>query len=386
MRSGVLTSMRSRIDGLRRRAGSRRGARVAVPGAGDGDAFSARLASRVLASALGDDDLANHDAIRHPDGPPPGLPPEVAAASFAELLHDRDLAWLYGAWADDASRELMVSLFAFRLLGAKKVRLPLADGGMSAAVARATGELRRVEGSVDLEFLEWRGDRYDLTSAGLPIVVDAHVLNVVALLLDQYRCPQHPHIGVRPGDVVVDGGACWGDTALAFAHLTGPGGRVRSFELDPANLARLRANLALNGELAERVDVDERALWSHSGAQLGATRFGPATNIGADGELPVVSVSVDDLVAGGVLDRVDFLKLDVEGAELAALQGARQTLLRDRPRLAVALYHRPEDWTTIPRYLDELGVGYRFSLGHFTVHAEETVLFAWVGDDPAASG
>lgn len=318
--------------------------------------------------------------------PAPAAPPspEDAGATLAALRHDAELARLYDEWADDASRDLTVRLFAFRMLGAAKVRMPLAGGGMEAARARAEA-LRRAEGSVDRGFLEWTGDRVDLTGAGYPVVVDAHLLNVVALLVDQYSCPAHPDVAVRPGDVVVDGGACWGDTALAFAHLAGPAGRARSFEFEPANVTRLRSNLALNEQLAARAGLDQRALWRRSDEQLGATRFGPATNIGAGGELSVTSVAIDDLVAGGELPRVDFLKLDVEGAELAALEGARQTLLRDRPRLAIALYHRPDDWTTIPRHLRELGVGYRFSLGHFTVHAEETVLFAWT-DDASATG
>jgi FkbM family methyltransferase len=370
--------LRSRIARARGRGEAAPATAVTAPPAPSG-AFAARLAAETLAAALRDDLTGNFDPLRHPDGPPPSPSPEDAGAMLAALLHDAELARLYDEWADDASRDLMVRLLAFRLLGAAKVRLPLADGRMEAATARAEA-LRRVEGSVDLAFLEWTGDRFDLADAGYPVVVDAHVLNVVALLVDQYRCPAHPAVAVRPGDVVVDGGACWGDTALVFAHLAGPEGRVRSFEFEPGNVTRMRSNLALNAELAERVELDERALWRRTGEQLGATRFGPATNIGAGGDLPVVSVAIDDLVAGGELPRVDFLKLDVEGAELAALEGARQTLLRDRPRLAIALYHRPDDWTTIPRFLRDLGVGYRFSLGHFTVHAEETVLFAWTGD------
>jgi FkbM family methyltransferase len=161
---------------------------------------------------------------------------------------------------------------------------------------------------------------------------------------------------------------------------------VRTFEFEPANLRRMRANLELNAPLQGRVDVDERALWRTAGDQLRFTSFGPATTVGtaaaggANGgdALQVPSASIDALVEEGALDRVDFLKLDIEGAELEALRGAQATLRRDRPRLAIAIYHKPEDWTTIPRFVDGLGVGYRFSLGHFTVHAEETVLFAWV--------
>ena len=101
--------------------------------------------------------------------------------------------------------------------------------------------------------------------------------------------------------------------------------------------------------------------------------YGPATGIADDGTSWSRPSRIDELG----LDRVDFIKLDIEGAELDALRGAPPDPLRDRPRLAISLYHRPEDWTTIPRFLADLDRSYRFSLGHFTIHAEETVLFAW---------
>ena len=68
--------------------------------------------------------------------------------------------------------------------------------------------------------------------------------------------------------------------------------------------------------------------------------------------------------------------MDVEGAELRALRGAEMTIREHRPKLAISVYHQPEDIYSIPRFLAELGVGYTFYLDHFTTHGEETVLFA----------
>jgi hypothetical protein len=98
--------------------------------------------------------------------------------------------------------------------------------------------------------------------------------------------------------------------------------------------------------------------------------------IAAGGAGSTSTDSIDALVQRGAIGRVDFIKLDIEGSELSALRGADSTLRRFRPRLAIAAYHRPDDLVTIPEYLDSLGVGYRFRLGHFTIHREETVLFA----------
>jgi hypothetical protein len=85
---------------------------------------------------------------------------------------------------------------------------------------------------------------------------------------------------------------------------------------------------------------------------------------------------LDDLIGGPGLQRVDFIKMDIEGAELEALRGAESVLKQFKPKLAISVYHNFKDFWTIPQYLAQLGLGYRFYLRHFTIHAEETVLFA----------
>ena len=76
------------------------------------------------------------------------------------------------------------------------------------------------------------------------------------------------------------------------------------------------------------------------------------------------------------MDRVDFIKLDIEGAELRTLKGAEHTLNRFRPSLAISLYHSLDDFVAIPAFLRNLNLNYGFYLDHFTTHREETVLFA----------
>ena len=85
---------------------------------------------------------------------------------------------------------------------------------------------------------------------------------------------------------------------------------------------------------------------------------------------------IDSLVDEGIVQRVDFIKMDIEGSELDALCGAEESLRRWRPRLAISIYHRPEDYFSIIRYLSMLDLGYRFFLDHYTIHSEETVLYA----------
>lgn len=331
--------------------------------------FSAALLAEVIAGLTRPPLSDTVDTLRHPDGAP-GISLDGLPVSLAHLLTSHEHEWLYTR-LDPASRALMAKLLAFRLLGHRRVPLPLTGARHRELVEQARSCMVE-EKTGDLGFLGHR-DRYDLTPLGYPIVADVHVLNVQhCFLLEQYR---HDPVAVRPGDVVVDGGGCWGETALYFAHLAGPGGRVISFEFEPGNLELLERNLERNPELAARIEIERRAIWSASDEALSFQSNGPGTRVGA-GAMAGASVltrAIDDLA----VDRVDFIKLDVEGAETAALRGAEQTIRRCRPRIAAAVYHRPEDWIDLPAFLDGLELGYRFALGHFTMHAEETILYAW---------
>jgi hypothetical protein len=92
----------------------------------------------------------------------------------------------------------------------------------------------------------------------------------------------------------------------------------------------------------------------------------------------IKSKSIDALVAEQGMERVDYIKMDIEGAEPNALRGAEQTLRKYKPNLAIAIYHSLSDFVKIPEYLSSLGLGYKFYLGHFTIHEEETILYATI--------
>jgi FkbM family methyltransferase len=291
----------------------------------------------------------------------------------------------YALLADDESRALFVDLLKFRILGARHVRLRRNNDAFWDHYNNADRRYAVERGS--RRAWRWKLNRYRLPSSGGAIELHAHLLNILdTFLLEQYACRRAPwpNIDVREGDVVVDGGACWGDTALYFADRVGAGGKVYAFEFMPDNIALFRENIALNPALAPRIELVEHAVWHESGHAITYNANGPGTTLtGAEGdgasERTASTLTIDDLVRQRGLTRLDFIKLDIEGAELHALRGAEETIRRFQPRLAVSLYHRNEDFVEIPRYLAGLGVGYRFHLDHFTIHDEETVLFAAVG-------
>ncbi|MGD0806850.1 MAG: FkbM family methyltransferase [Anaerolineales bacterium] len=135
---------------------------------------------------------------------------------------------------------------------------------------------------------------------------------------------------IPPGGVVYDLGANVGYYTLLSAVLAGPRGRVFAFEPLPRNLEFLRRHLSLNR--IDNATVIEAAVTDRGGTvrfeEDASTSKG---RIGAQGSLEVRSVALDELVARERMPRPDLLKIDIEGGEFLALQGARRILTESHP-------------------------------------------------------
>lgn len=86
--------------------------------------------------------------------------------------------------------------------------------------------------------------------------------------------------------------------------------------------------------------------------------------------------SIDHYVKTHDIDNIDFIKLDVEGAELETLEGARKTIEKCRPQMAVCIYHKQSDFYEIPLYLNNILDNYHFHLEHYTATPYESVWYA----------
>lgn len=152
---------------------------------------------------------------------------------------------------------------------------------------------------------------------------------------------EHRH-RVTPGEVVIDAGAFNGILMSIFAAQVGPSGRVLSFEPDAVNRERTLRNWKLNGSPSQ-VEVIPAGLWDEPGevefcerGALGSSAFwdGPGGH-----KVKIRTTTLDHVVQERQLSRVDFVKMNIEGAELKALAGATKTIKRFKPHFAISSDH-----------------------------------------------
>lgn len=100
---------------------------------------------------------------------------------------------------------------------------------------------------------------------------------------------------------------------------------------------------------------------------------GEGAAISESGSQHIAAAALDGMLCG---ESVDFIKLDVEGAEVQALRGARQLIHRSRPVLAISLYHRPQDIWALPELLASLCDNYALFIRQHFCNSFDSVLYA----------
>lgn len=285
------------------------------------------------------------------------------------------LSETYNFLDDEQSKQLFVQLLAYRTLGPSKVKLPLSNADAWLPVLEIEKQCKQNDTH---QTKEWSLDLLDLNPIGHDIKYFLKSEGVfLNFFLKQYEYAQ---CKVQPGDYVIDGGSCFGDIALQFSEATGENGRVFAFEFIRDNIELLNKNLMLNPELSSRITLFERPLWSDSVSNLYIIENGAASQVVLDEpntySQRICTTSIDDLVQSHAIPRVDFIKLDIEGAELECLMGAKNTIQNFKPKLAICLYHNIEHFVSIPKLVKQLVPDYKLYLNHYTAGPGETVMFA----------
>lgn len=89
----------------------------------------------------------------------------------------------------------------------------------------------------------------------------------------------------------------------------------------------------------------------------------------------VKTISIDEMLEG---EKCTFIKMDIEGAEMEALQGAQKSISKYYPKLAISIYHKDDDLWKIPYYIKKTWPEYKLYIRHYTYVTTETVLYATV--------
>lgn len=180
---------------------------------------------------------------------------------------------------------------------------------------------------------------------------------------------------------VIEGGVFDGESTLDFLRLLPEGTFIYGFE--PLFEAYIESKHRAFLEGLANVKIYPLALWKNKASlnlfEDKEDRAGSKiidTNKEQENTRSVNAVSIDEFVKENNIQKADFIKLDVEGAELEILQGAKNTLLEHRPQLAVCIYHKKEHIFEIPLFLANLFKDYTYRLGHYSSSLWCTIWYA----------
>lgn len=304
--------------------------------------------------------------------------------NFADYFFERYAQFYatYMLFKNQASRDIFFRLICYRLLGHNHINV---TGRRTSDLDKALNKVNQYKkGTPQFSRADMLGHKIQ---AFQNYPFHGHHLNFECLDINlMYGCEfeqyfyKQDNITVKPeaGDVVIDAGACMGETAVLFAAEVGETGFVHSFDMAPLHLAMTQHNIDLNG-FTDRFKMVGYGLSNTAQGQevqpsTEQTLVNPGISLNFQSDLP--TITLDAYVRQNNLNQVDFIKMDIEGAEFAALQGAAKTIEMHRPKLAISLYHKFEDYLAIPHYLATEYPFYDLYLDHYTINDQETILYA----------
>ncbi len=168
-------------------------------------------------------------------------------------------------------------------------------------------------------------------------------------------------------EVFIDAGGFNGDTTEEFCKRYPDYKKVILFEPSVSNMQDARKRLGHHRE----IEFIQQGLSNTGGTLWFNSDAGPASAVSADGACSIDVTTLD----ASVREPVSFIKMDLEGWELKALEGSAQHILEDHPKLAMPVYHYASDFWRIPEYIFSIRQDYDLYLRHYTKGWSETIMF-----------
>jgi len=170
-------------------------------------------------------------------------------------------------------------------------------------------------------------------------------------------------------EIFIDGGCYDGRTIKGFINWCNNNySQIYSFEPDKTNYSNAKDNI----KYLSNITLINKGLWNEDAVLKFSNGASQGAMISDDGDNQIETTTIDKVVG---LENVTFIKLDVEGAEYNALLGAQNTIIKNHPKLAISIYHKPEDIFELPELILSLDDSYRFYLRHYQLSPNETILY-----------
>ena len=197
-------------------------------------------------------------------------------------------------------------------------------------------------------------------------------------------------VNINKDEIFVDGGAWQGDTIekITSSYLD-KFQKIYSFEPDGENFAVLKDKL--KNYTDKNIVLEKKGLFNYTGFVDFISLGSPESYISNNN---IISSFSGDIDRGDIKTQVTklpvvtidqyfkdkepptFIKMDIEGAEISALAGARKTISRHRPKLAICIYHKPNDLWEIPLLIKKMNDRYKIYIRHYSQELGETVCYA----------
>ncbi len=171
-------------------------------------------------------------------------------------------------------------------------------------------------------------------------------------------------------EVLVDLGAYTGDTTLDFINTYNNYKRIYCYEITKETTAILKNTLSNFDNIVykNKAVLDKNQTLYLKESTVNAS----ANQVGEIGTIEVEAVSLDN----DILEKIDILKMDIEGSEYQALIGSKNHIINDNPKLLISVYHNNDDLWRIPKLIDEYNKNYNYYLRYYgnNIYPTEIVL------------
>jgi len=190
---------------------------------------------------------------------------------------------------------------------------------------------------------------------------------LLAYKVDQIGQYFEDFLDFKDNEVFVDAGGYDGQTSIEFIKLCPTYKSIYIFEPSKENLAFAERNL----KDFKNVNFISKGLSNQKDTLRFDTDSGSASSISENGTIEIEVDTLDSLVN----EKVTFIKMDIEGAEAFAIEGMKNHILNDYPKMAISVYHKVDDLWKIPEQILAIRDDYDIYIRHYTEGTDETVMF-----------